>query len=368
MASMSTPLLKGSPQPQLVTTPPQYQVSFQGQPPQLYVQDPLFVAKMENIVNYEFTQSNPVLRAATSNIWPNHYILSDRDIIVPVLGHPDNIAVPNPVFAVEEESSWCCRLCCRGNQPFLARLYHISRVEAGPTRCGCCYAGHQYILDRQRGPIMTFERDGCCSKWLGCFVCSPFCQNDMYMHTGNFAGEVGTTKPEGQYLGRSVQPDNGGGTIPTLVLHNRARPAGVAQNFGYVEGPCIFAGWKGVCCGDKFTVSSQPGGAGDLGEIFKRPPEGCCDSFLRIFASGASNVYNFKFSDTYKSLSPEDKAITLGGMLHMNYMLFQNDVPPVMCRSSDDGKAVCIYCTLWECYCSGCVLPCQICIVLANSN
>ncbi len=72
---MSTPLLKGEVQPKLVTAPPQYQVTFQGQPPQLYVQDPLFVAKMENIVHYEFKQSNPVLRAATSNIWPNHYIL-----------------------------------------------------------------------------------------------------------------------------------------------------------------------------------------------------------------------------------------------------------------------------------------------------
>ena len=55
----------------VVTAPPAYQVTFQGEPPQLYVKDPLFVAKMERIQRYEIRQTSAFLRVATANIWPN---------------------------------------------------------------------------------------------------------------------------------------------------------------------------------------------------------------------------------------------------------------------------------------------------------
>lgn len=345
----------------IVSAPPSYQ--YAGAPPALFVNDPLFVAKMQNITNYEVRQTAALLRTATANIWPNHYIISDRNYMVPVVNSPKGEQVPNPVFALEEESGCCCRLCCRGNQPFLARLYHVTGVNQGKTFCGCCYQGHQYALDYNRGPIMTYEREGCCSKWLGCFVCTKCCQNDMYMHAGEFSGPIGATKPESTYLGRSVVPIGAGGLTPTVNLTNRGRGAGT-ENFATMEGPCIFAGWKGLCCGDRFTISSRPGRSGDLGVVEKRKPKTCVDTCLRIFASGASNTYDLTLTDAYKALSPEDKAIMLGGLMHMNYIIFQNDVPPVMCRSTDDGKGVVIICTLWECWLSGCILPCQICIVL----
>jgi hypothetical protein len=201
---------------------------------------------------------------------------------------------------------------------------------------------------------MTLERDGCCAKWLGCCVFTPGCQNDMYMHVGDFEGRPGVTKPEGEYFGRSVVPIGGGGCTPTLNLTTKSRPRD--QAFAVVEGPGIFAGWKGLCCGDVFKVSSSAGGAGDLGLINKREARGCWENYLRMFIN--VNIYEFAFTDKYQAMLPEDKAVVFGSIVHLNYLFFKNDAPPVWCRPTDDGKGLCIICTLFQCYCKGCVIPC----------
>ena len=120
---------------------------------------------------------------------------------------------------------------------------------------------------------MTLERQGCCSKWLGCFLCCECCKNEMFMHVGEFNGPIGSTKPgSGNYLGRSVTPLDGPFFTPNVDITTTA--SGVEQRFGVVEGPTCFAGWKGLCCGDKFTISSANGRSGDLGLIQKREARG----------------------------------------------------------------------------------------------
>ena len=41
--------------------------------------DPLFLAKLNVIKNYEVRQGNVLLEAVTAGIWPNTYIIGDRD-------------------------------------------------------------------------------------------------------------------------------------------------------------------------------------------------------------------------------------------------------------------------------------------------
>jgi hypothetical protein len=335
------------------------------QPPQHFIQDPFFLAKLEKVQNYEIRQANVILEAATAQIWPNTYVISDSDLKVPVVGHRDNVMVSNPLFIVKEESSCCARAFCTGNQALLAKVYHSKdngSVQAGDYKCGCCYTGHRYEVDYEKGPVMTLERDGCCcGKWLGCFACTEFCQNDMYMHAGDFSQPPGTTKPGGSYFGRSVQPLCNG-WIPTLNL-----TTGHSEDpFAVVEGPCVFGGWKGYCCGDLFTVSSQPGRGADLGRVHKREARTTFEKIMRLCTN--VDIYDFAFTDKYKILTPENKATVLGNVMHIDYMFFENDWPPIACKPSSDGKSVVIYCTFFECYYSGCICPCQCCIALGGGD
>jgi len=325
----------------------------------------LFLAKLDHIRNYEIRQGNVLLEVVTMGIWPNTYIISDRDYSVNVANASKPTVVSQPVFIVKEDSSCCCRAFCKGNQPLLARVYHAADgVDAGKNACGC-YSGHQYRVNHAAGPIMTLEREGCCSKWLGCLICGTKCQNDMYMHIGEFNGPIGVTKEGGNYFGRSVVPKEGAWFTPTLNLAT-AQPGVGEQPFGVVEGPYCFAGWKGLCCGDVFQISSRPGKSGDLGKINKRPPIGCWETCLALCTD--IDLYEFSFTEQYKTLQPEQKAVMLGSIMHLDYLFFENDAPPIMVRATEDGKGLCIICTLWECYCKGCVLPCQVCIVLKGEG
>lgn len=341
-------------------------INQQPQAPKLFIDDPLFLAKLDNIQNYEVRQGNVILEAATAQIWPNTYIISDRDRQMPVHNHPEGLRVPIPVFIVKEDSGCCCRAFCPGNQPLLAKVYHAKDgdgVEYGGKCCGCTKP-LKFKPDLAKGPIMTLERDGCCTKCLGCFVCTEGCQNDMYMHVGDFTGSPGTTKPEGTYFARSVMPIGGGGCRPRVDI--TAGGARANDPFAIVSGPCCFAGWKGLCCGDVFKVSSAADQSADIGLINKREAQGCYENCLRMFTN--VDIYNFSFTSKYKSLAPEQKAAMLGNIIHLDYIFFENDWAPIECKPSSDGKSVCIVCTFWECFCYGCVCPCQCCIVLGGDN
>jgi hypothetical protein len=91
---------------------------------------------------------------------------------------------------------------------------------------------------------MTLEREGCCSKCLGCFVCFACCQNNMFMHYGEKNIKAGVSQPGvGDYFASSIQPIGGGGLHPRLDLF--VRHEGEETPAAVVEGPMCFAGWLG---------------------------------------------------------------------------------------------------------------------------
>ena len=91
------------------------------------------------------------------------------------------------------------------------------------------------------GPVMTLERQGCCTKWLGCFICCGKCENDMYMHLGESQYAVGTTTPESAFFGRSVLSTATACLTPTMDLYEGTSKQ---TSFATVEGPCCcFGGW-----------------------------------------------------------------------------------------------------------------------------
>jgi hypothetical protein len=102
------------------------------------------------------------------------------------VGHPDGVTTGKPLLIVKEDSSCCARICCPGQQSLVARFHFAnSEVTAGRKVCGMCYSGHQYKEDPQAGVAMTMERKGCCGKWIGCCVCTAYCQDDAYYYYGD---------------------------------------------------------------------------------------------------------------------------------------------------------------------------------------
>ena len=151
---------------------------------------------------YSINQGRIFGEAVTGGCVANKYIVTDPTVEVDVVGDTQGRKSKLPLFIVKEDSNCCGRLCCPGNQSLLADVYLADVARPGKTCCGC-YTGHQYGIVGE--PVMTLEREGCCSKCLGCPILSTICMNDMFMHAGKPAGlKPGQTKAEtGQYLGRS---------------------------------------------------------------------------------------------------------------------------------------------------------------------
>merc|ERR1719198_516538 len=99
-------------------------------------------------------------------------MVGDRTQMVQVPGRPNDPVVETPLFIVQEQSDMCSRCLCCGMHPMLAKFYHAQPVQAGEmVCCGTCYGGHKYLPDLNQPIAMTVERDGCCRKWIGCFIC-----------------------------------------------------------------------------------------------------------------------------------------------------------------------------------------------------
>lgn len=327
------------------------------------ITDPYFLSKLQNINDYTITQGNVFWEIVTGGMAKNVYVIADKNRLVPVLNHPKGKQAFAPVFIVDEgDSKCCCRCWCPGSYSFNARVYHaIDQVQAGKTACGCCYSGHSYKADKSQPPVMTLEREGCfqqgcCqSKWLGCVVCGKCCQNDMYVHLGDFSGRPGTTQPESDWFGRSVIPIPTPCCIPTFDLFTKSESSNGSTAFASTEGPCVFAGCKGCLCGDDFIVSSVRGKRGDIAKLHKPAASGCWDTCLQCCTQ--VDHYELDLKPDQK-LTPEQKAVLLANTIHIDYVFFENDPPPVYCVPIDNGVMIII--TLFECFCKGCILPCQI--------
>eukprot|EP00051_Salpingoeca_urceolata_P027387 m.481279 g.481279 ORF g.481279 m.481279 type:complete len:339 (+) comp22114_c0_seq1:271-1287(+) len=331
------------------------------QPGQQVIGDRLFIDKLNAIKNYEIRQGNPFLEGITGGIWANTYIISDMDRMVQVEGRPKDKPVPTPVFMVKEDSNCCTRCFCPGNQSFIAKVYHAMPAPiAGKEVCGCCYAGHQYQPDANAGVAMTIEREGCCSKALGCFAFANCCLEEVFYHNGDVDIKPGTTKEgDGTYFARAKMPKYGGGCTPELHLEANG------QQFSTLQGPSCFGGWLSVCFDTIFFFSKEKNKNGEYGQMKKRRIHSCGDLCREMFTDVDQFEYNA--GPAFPGATNEQKAALLGEVVHLDFMFFENDLPPCYLDSDDQGNAV-LVCTFFQIYCYGCCCPVQICIPLGGGN
>lgn len=335
--------------------------------------DTLLMQKLENIDKFHINQGKPWLEGLTLGVWPNSYIISDASRTVEIQGDPNGNRAPVPVFMVQEESNICIRCLCPGNQPFVARVHHAKpEVHHSPPCCGCP-APPRYIPDTNAGVAMTLEREGCCSRWLGCWVCSSFCQNDMFMHPGSASVSPGSTRPEQDtYFARSVIPIGGGGCTPTFELfvregvRSKMGVDGEEKPFAWSQGPTFYGGWLSACFDTIFNISSEKGDRKnpDYVEIRKMRAETCGKWCIELCTKVDHYAINTK--EKYKTLTPEEKMAILGNVIHIDYAFFENDPPP--CYVQGDNNSAVIICTLCMWYCWGCSCPVQICIPLGGGD
>merc|ERR1712070_1267023 len=89
----------------------------------------------------------------------------------------------------------------------------------------------------------------------------------------------------------------------------------------------------------------------------KRKPDGCMDFCCQC--CGTADTYDMTFTDKGAVMAPEQKAMMIGEMVHLDFMFFENDRFPVECEKQEDRCCIYILCCL--CYCYGCLLPVKCC-------
>eukprot|EP00968_Pinguiococcus_pyrenoidosus_P011806 scaffold986_cov237-Pinguiococcus_pyrenoidosus.AAC.4 len=146
------------------------------------------------------------------------------------------------------------------------------------------------------------------------------------------------------------QPDGGGGgCTPTLELFPADGDYLATTPSAYVQGPCIFGGCSELCCESDFPVSRKPDKSGDLALIKHLTPKDCGQACAE--ACTDTDRFSVSFSG---GVSPEEKAQILAATLLTDYMFFEQDNG--MCQFRDQK----LYITCFECYCYGCLCPCNI--------
>jgi hypothetical protein len=219
--------------------------------------------------------------------------------------------------------------------------------------------------------FMTLERFGMCHRFSNCFVCCTCCRDEMRLHHGS-PGDVNTQRPgeipDDTVLARAVVPIGGGGCTPTVELFSRIAPGaldeevdtngtpGIEARMGVVEGPMCFGGCKDFFCETNFYVNETQGAGeeGTLAAITKQTPNDC-SSWCTACCSTA-DTYNLVVTEQGQDKwTPEQKAMIMGEMVHMDYMFFEADKFPCEVSRQGDTTWISILCCL--CYCYGCLCP-----------
>jgi len=220
--------------------------------------------------------------------------------------------------------------------------------------------------------IMTMERPGCCGEKPGlcCCLCTPDCADGAVVHAGQLPGTPtpGTVLFNGEsIMGYCEQPAPFGGYFtPTLNVMDRGGPdPKTFRPIAKVEGPFIFGGCSELCCPSSFPVSSmQPDELGtklkkgDLAEIVKKAPQGLAQAAREAFTD--SDTYTLQFKD--QKLAPQQKAMMMSSLILVDYMFFEQDNG--MCSCENNKLKI----TLFECYCLGCLCPCNLVFDFNNSG
>jgi len=366
-----------------------------------FIADPNAIAALGAIKRYELRQGNVAMEMVAGSCIPNMYIFGDADRQIEIADYKNSAmcnanptdTVGHPVFIVQEESNYCCRACCPGLQPLYAKFYNAGGAPtAGKTCCKLIYEGHQY--SKQDGPpLFTLERDGCqvcsclpceaggtgcCRKWLGCFVCTSCCAEDMYIHPGDPApvtvpenlcgsccvcnptewggkGAPGKQQPVQGHFARLLMPCGGGGCHPVIDI--LSVDGGTETPIGVIEGPTCFKGCMELVCDTNFVFSTSKGKSADLGAIVRPKPQDCYNC-CRMMCSSV-DFYTAEFTDKYAALPPDNKAAILASMIQLDYMFFEDNRPPFDCEQTRDGKGVNVYITMCFWYMCGVQVPCK---------
>lgn len=163
-------------------------------------------------------------------------------------------------------------------------------------------------------------------------------------------------------LGETVQPKGGGGFKPVLEIMDRGDEAGTTNPstkvFAAMTGPRCFGGCSEFCFSSNFGIAKvqdeeilgnihdQPS---DYASIEKIRPKNFQQAMREAFTD--ADLYSVDFKES--GVSARKKALVLSSMVLTDYMFFDRDND--MCRS--DGNTTTI--TFFNCFCYGCICPCQ---------
>jgi len=230
------------------------------------------------------------------------------------------------------------------------KMFDVHEKGAGCMRC-CCAPYHSFTLefrpagaDKESPPVMTFERQGCCSKWLCCMVCCDCCRNGHNMHAGFVSHEKIGENPRDSIIGYTKQPTCGGVFTPTLHVMDGSSLE--AQPYAKMEGPCIMGGCSELCCDFHFPVSkfASEKKTGDFAIVTKQKPKSFKDAAKEMV--GDSDMYSMEFKDP--SLTVNQKATLLSSLFLIDYMFFEFDNGMFSCPN---GKPTCTICLCYFCGC-----------------
>jgi hypothetical protein len=210
--------------------------------------------------------------------------------------------------------------------------------------------------------VFTMERQGVCGKLPCCWVCSDTCRDGMILHAGAVQegpDKAGKLSDYSRIIGSAKEAGGLCNCTPTLDLFDGVKPDHPnAKSSSTIHGPCFFGGCSEMCTESEFRVSRPPGRRlGDVAVIKKLRPRNFSEVCQELCTD--SDRYYIEFRDP--SLTPQQKATLLGGLMLTDYMFFEQDNGMVSCRHKELTITCCLY------YCGGCVCPCK-CVLRGNDN
>jgi hypothetical protein len=233
------------------------------------------------------------------------------------------------LFTAKEQSGCWERCCCAPNNSLKLNFFFPE----------------QDINDENAEPAYVVERPGCCSAkpcvggpaWFDC------CLNEMKFHRGNPQGDVGEMPQDNVLFTAKQAPCCEAMFEPVIQV---TKTGATEPNFE-LHGPMCFGGCSELCCSSKFY--GVDGKGQEIGTVKKLKPETLCQAYEECVTD--SDRYSVKFTGA----QPDDKTAFVVGAFLADFMLFEQDNG--MCKKTHDGT---IYCTLFQCYCFGCIHNCNL--------
>lgn len=234
----------------------------------------------------------------------------------------------------------------------------IAKEKSDCCTRACCAPGHSTFIevDTHQGAdsetLFTLERPGCtalpCSApkpCLNCCACTDACTEEVTMHMGKVEGKVGDVSGGGNPFLTIKQE-----TCMTSMFHPKldVKMEGQSDNLFTVTGPFCFGGCSELCFESRFSAMSKKTNR-DVGFLRKLAPASlgeCCKEMCTD-----ADKFRLSYED---GASVEDKSALMGVAFLADYMFFEQDNG--MCTCTNEG----IVLTLWQCYCCGCVVPCNL--------